>query len=253
VEILGIDVGGSGIKGAPVSIETGAMLAPRHRIPTPQPAKPRQVAEVVAELVRHFDWHGPVGCGFPAAVRGGIVLTASNIHDKFIGTNAAELFSEASGCPVCMVNDADAAGLAEMTYGAGRGRKGVVFMVTIGTGLGTALFTDGKLLPNAELGHIEINGVKAELRASDAARKRENLSWEKWGKRFNEYLSTLEALFWPDLFILGGGVSKDYEKFAPMIKLQTEVVLAQFLNEAGIVGAALSARSCVVDESGATS
>ena len=253
MEILGIDVGGSGIKGAPVLIETGEMLAPRHRIPTPQPAKPRQVAEVVAELVRHFDWHGPVGCGFPAAVRGGTVLTASNIHDKFIGTNAAELFSEASGCPVCMINDADAAGLAEMTYGAGRGRKGVVFMVTIGTGLGTALFTDGILLPNAELGHIEINGVKAEVRASDAARKREDLSWEKWGKRFNEYLHTLEQLFWPDLFILGGGVSKEYEKFSPMINLQTEVVLAQFLNEAGIVGAALSARSCFSDEGGTTS
>jgi polyphosphate glucokinase len=208
------------------------------------------VAEVVAELVRHFEWRGPVGCGFPAAVRGGTVLTASNIHNKFIGTNAAELFSEASGCPVCMINDADAAGLAEMTFGAGRGRKGVVFMVTIGTGLGTALFTDGHLLPNAELGHIEINGIQAELRASDAARKREDLTWEKWGKRFNEYLSTLEKLFWPDLFILGGGVSKDFEKFAPMINLQTEVVLAQFLNEAGIVGAALSARSCVSEESG---
>jgi polyphosphate glucokinase len=244
MEILGIDIGGSGIKGAPVSIETGAILAPRYRIPTPQPSKPDAVTKVVAEIARHFEWSGPIGCGFPAAMRRGVALTAANIHKKWVGTNAAGLFSEATGCPVCVVNDADAAGLAEMSYGAGRDRKGVVVIVTIGTGLGTALFTDGQLLPNAELGHIEIEGSDAEERASDAARKREKLSWKKWGKRFNRYLSELEKLLWPELIILGGGSSKKFDRFAPYITVKADVQPAQLLNEAGIIGAALAARSC---------
>jgi polyphosphate glucokinase len=244
MEVLGIDVGGTGIKGAPVDISSGTLLAPRHRLLTHPPAKPNRMAEVVAEITRHFEWQGPVGAGFPSALRNGVVLTAANIHQKWIGVNANDLFSQVTGCPVCVVNDADAAGLAEVTFGAGRGRMGVIIIVTIGTGLGTALFTDGKLLPNAELGHLEMNGQDAELSASDAARTRNKLSWSKWGKRFNDYLAYLEKLFWPDLFILGGGVSKQFDKFAPMIKIQTEVVLAQFLNEAGIVGAALSAHSC---------
>jgi polyphosphate glucokinase len=244
MEILGIDVGGTGIKGAPVDVSSGSLSAPRHRLLTPPPAKPRQMAEVVAEIARHFQWQGPIGVGFPSALRNGVVLTAANIHQKWIGVDAKELFSQATGCPVCVVNDADAAGLAEVTFGAGRGRMGVIIVVTIGTGLGTALFTDGKLLPNAELGHLKMNGKDAELSASDAARTRNKLSWSKWGKRFNDYLAYLEKLFWPDMFILGGGVSKQFDKFSPMIKIQTEVVLAQFLNEAGIVGAALSALSC---------
>jgi polyphosphate glucokinase len=243
MEILGIDIGGSGIKGAPVDVETGNFLVPRHRIPTPEPYKPQAMAKVVAEIAKHFDWQGTIGCGFPAALRGGVVLTAANIHKKWLGTNATTLFAEATGCPVSVFNDADAAGLAEMTFGAGRGRMGVVIIVTIGTGLGTALFTDGHLLPNAELGHIEIAGQDAELHASDAARKRDKLSWKRWGKQFNVYLSRLEFLFWPDLFILGGGVSKQYEHFAQYLKVQAEVVRAQLLNDAGIVGAALAAHT----------
>ena len=242
MEILGIDIGGSGIKGAPVDTEKGILLAPRHRIPTPEPAKPKSMADVVAEVSQHFDWHGPIGCGFPSALRKGIVLTAANIHEKWIGVDAAALFGQKTGCTVTMINDADAAGLAEMTFGVGKGRKGVIVMVTIGTGLGTAVFIDGRLLPNTELGHIEIDGKDAELGASDAARKRDKLSWEKWGQRFNIYLNKLERLFWPDLFILGGGTSKKYDKYKKYLDVQAEILPAQLLNEAGIIGAALSAR-----------
>ena len=242
MEILGIDVGGSGIKGAPVNTTTGVLTAERVRLPTPDPSKPAPVAETVAEVVRSFDWNGPVGCGFPTVVRQGVIYTAANISKKWIGENAAVLFSKASGCPVYVINDADAAGLAEMTFGAGRGRQGVVMIVTIGTGLGVSLFTDGHLLPNAELGHILLDGKDAELTASDAARKRLDLSWEEWAKNFNKYLNRLEQLLWPDLIILGGGASKKQEKFLPYLDVKAEVVLAQFLNDAGIVGAALAAR-----------
>jgi len=243
MNILGIDVGGSGIKGAPVNTESGEIMAERVRVATPLPAKPEPVAQAVAEVAGQFNWHGSIGCGFPAAIQNGVALTAANIHKKWIGTDAADIFSQATGCPTYVLNDADAAGLAEMTFGAGRGRKGVVMIVTIGTGLGTALFTDGILLPNAELGHIEIRGSDAELRASDAARKRDNITWEKWTVRFDEYLNALEKLFWPDLFILGGGASKKGESFIPQLTVRAEVLPAQFLNEAGIVGAALAAKA----------
>jgi polyphosphate glucokinase len=242
MEILGIDIGGSGIKGAPVNTETGKILAERVRIATPVPAKPEPMAQAVAELARQFDWHAAIGCGFPAAIHQGVALTAANIHKRWIGTDAAAIFSQATGCPTYVLNDADAAGLAEMTFGAGRDRKGVVMIVTIGTGLGTALFTDGILLPNTELGHIEIHGSDAELQASDAARKREELSWAKWTSRFDEYLNVLEKLLWPDLFILGGGASKKGESFIPYLTVKAEVLPAQFLNDAGIVGAALAAK-----------
>jgi polyphosphate glucokinase len=245
MEILGIDIGGSGIKGAPVDIATGALLAPRFRIPTPGPAKPGPVAEAVGELVRHFGWDGPVGCGFPAVVRDGMTLTAANVHKKWIGTEAARLITEITGCPACMINDADAAGLAEMTFGAGKDRHGVVLIVTIGTGLGTALFTQGILLPNTEFGHLQIDGEDAEIKASDAARKRDKLSWKRWARRLDRYLRTMEDLVWPDLIILGGGVIKKYEKFIPRLTVQAEVLPAQLLNEAGIVGAALAARPLI--------
>jgi polyphosphate glucokinase len=245
MEILGIDIGGSGIKGAPVDTESGALLAARQRIPTPMPAKPRAVAEVVAKITKIFDWHGPVGCGFPAVIRGGVALTAANIHPRWIETNAEALFSETTGCPVRVLNDADAAGLAEMAFGAGRGRKGTVLIVTIGTGLGTAIFIDGLLVPNVEMGHIEIHGKDAEWGAADAARKREKLSWKKWSARFNEYLQTMERLIWPDLIILGGGVIKKMDKFVPRLNVRAEIVPAQLLNDAGIVGAALAAKSLV--------
>lgn len=243
MEILGIDIGGSGIKGAPVDTLTGSFLAERFRLPTPELAKPRAVAETMAEVVKQFDWQGPIGVGFPAAVRNGVALTAANIHNKWIGTNAGALFSEVTGCPVCVINDADAAGVAEMSFGAGRDRKGVVLIVTIGTGLGTALFTDGHLLPNTELGHIEMDGEDAEHSASDAARKREDLTWKKWGQRLDLYLHRLEALFWPDLIILGGGVSKKPENFLPYLTVQAEILPAKLQNNAGIVGAAMAAQA----------
>jgi polyphosphate glucokinase len=242
MQVLGIDIGGSGIKGAPVNVEKGEMLTERYRIPTPQPAKPKPVAKTVAKIARHFDWDGPIGCGFPAVVRQGITRTAANIHDKWIGANAAARFSKATGCPVKVINDADAAGLAEMTFGAGHGRMGVVLMVTIGTGLGTSLFTNGILLPNSELGHILIYGEDAESLASDAARQRDNLSWKRWGKRLDTYLCRLERLIWPDLIILGGGVSKKHKKFVPYLNVQAEIVIAEALNEAGIIGAALAGK-----------
>jgi polyphosphate glucokinase len=240
MEILGIDVGGSGIKGAPVDLNTGKLTMERHRIPTPIPAKPNAVTKVISEISHHFNWNGSIGVGFPAALRKGVVLTAANIHKKWIGVNAAELFSETTSCPVRVVNDADAAGLAEVTFGRGKGKGGVIVVVTIGTGLGTSVFVNGNLLPNTELGHIELNGIDAEWRASDAARKREKLTWKKWAKYFNEYLCTLENLLYPDLIILGGGTSKKFDKFKDHLTIDAKVIPAQLLNEAGIIGAALA-------------
>lgn len=241
MEILGIDVGGSGIKGAPVDLETGALLAERYRIKTPKGAEPEAVAIVAAEIVRHFDWHGQVGIGFPAAVKHGIVKTAANISPKWLGVNANELFTQATGCPCVVNNDADVAGLAEVRFGAGRGQPGTVILVTLGTGIGTAVIFAGKLLPNTELGHIEIDGKEGEGFAADSARQRDDLSWKKYAKRLNRYLSTLEMLFWPDLFIVGGGISKEHEKFLHELDVEAPIVPAQLLNEAGIVGAALMA------------
>lgn len=240
MQILGIDIGGSGIKGAPVDVGQGILVRERLRIATPQPSTPERVAEVVAEIVDHFDWRGPVGCGFPAAVQHGITRTAANVDPSWIDTDAAGLFARATGCPVRVLNDADAAGWAEMAHGAGRGRRGTVIMVTIGTGLGTAIFVDGHLLPNTELGHLEIDGREAEHWASAAARKREKLSWKAWARQLDRYLKTLEALFWPDLLILGGGVSKRHERFFPYLEVRSEIVPAQLRNEAGIVGAAIA-------------
>lgn len=242
MSILGIDIGGSGIKGAPVDLDSGELLAARYRIETPQPAKPGPVAETIAEIARHFDWSGPVGAGFPAIVRKGVTYSAANVDDDWIGFDAAQLMSEATGCPVALVNDADAAGLAEMTYGAGRDEMGAVLLITIGTGLGSALFYDGVLYPNTELGHLELRGGDAEAYASDAARKNLDLSWQDWGKHFDEYLRHLEALFSPDLFILGGGASKKFHKFEESLTVSTRVIPAQLRNQAGIVGAALAAR-----------
>lgn len=242
MHILGIDVGGSGIKGAPVDTETGTLLAERLRIVTPEKAEPQPVAEVAAQIAQAFDWDGPIGIGFPAPIKSGIAKMAANISEDWIGVNADQLFTEVTRCPCKVGNDADVAGMAEMTFGAGKGRMGTVIMITLGTGIGTAIFSNGHLLPNAEFGHLEIKGKDAESKASDAARQREELSWKKFAKRLNRYLNTMEKLFWPDLFIIGGGVSKKHEKFLPLLTLQTEVVPAQFENEAGIVGAALFGR-----------
>jgi len=238
--VLGIDVGGTGIKGAPVDTRTGRLLADRHRILTPQPATPAAVAAVVGELAKFFDWTGPSGATFPAVIKDGVARTAANVDQSWIGTDVAARFAQAIGGPVTVVNDADAAGIAEMQFGAARGHAGVVIMVTLGTGIGSAVFHDGVLLPNTELGHVQMRGVDAEDIAAESVREGEALSWKKWSKRLDEYLRILEGLFSPDLFVIGGGVSKKSGKFIPRLELHTEVVPAQLLNEAGIVGAALA-------------
>jgi len=243
MHILGIDVGGSGIKGAPVDIATGNLLAERFRIKTPKGAEPGPLADVVAEIAKSFNWKGPIGIGFPAPIKAGVAMMAANISEKWVGTNADELFTKTTGCPSTTVNDADAAGLAEMEFGAGKGQPGTVIMITLGTGIGTAIFHRGKLLPNTEFGHLDMKGKDAEHRASDAVRQLEDLSWRKYAKRLNKYLAEMEKLFWPDLFIVGGGISKQSDKYLPLLKIETPIVTAQFLNEAGIVGAALAART----------
>ncbi len=245
MDVMGIDIGGSGIKGAPVDVVKGELVAERYRIPTPQPSKPDAVAEVVGEIVRHFNWQGPIGCAFPAIVQHGVTRSAANVDEEWIGTDAVKLFMDATGCPVRVLNDADAAGVAAMAFGAGQNQNGVVIMLTIGTGIGSAIFLDGKLVPNTELGHLQIQGKDAEHRASDRIRKEENLSWKEWGKRLNEYLQHVEFLFSPDLFIIGGGVSKKHEKFFKYLDLQTPIVPAELRNEAGIIGAAMAARDLV--------
>jgi polyphosphate glucokinase len=200
------------------------------------------VGEVVAEIARHFHWNDPIGIGFPAPIKAGVAMMAANISEKWVGVNADDLFTKITGCECTMINDADAAGLAEMQFGAGEGQPGTVIMITLGTGIGTAIFYQGRLLPNTEFGHMEVKGMDAEFRASDAARQREGLTWKKYAKRLNRYLTQMEKLFWPDLFIIGGGISKDANKYVPLLTIQTPVVTAQLLNEAGIVGAALAAR-----------
>ncbi len=240
MQVLGLDVGGSGIKGAIIDVTTGALVTPRNRIPTPVGAHPSAVATTVTHIVRHFNWDGPVGCGFPAVIKAGVVHTAANIASSWVGIDANHLLTEAIGHPVLVLNDADAAGIAEMRFGAGRGHTGLVLMITIGTGLGTALFMNGQLIPNTELGHIEIRGKDAEQRASEAVRDAKHLNWSEWAKRFDEYLHRVSALLWPDLIILGGGGSRSYEKFAHHLTVGVEVVPAQLRNEAGMIGAALA-------------
>ncbi|MBN2214691.1 MAG: ROK family protein [Bacteroidales bacterium] len=242
-KILGIDIGGSGIKGAPVNTKNGKFLAKRHRIETPVPATPRAVAEVIKIIAKHFKWKGPIGCGFPAVVMNGVIKTASNIDKSWIETDARELFTRTTGLPVWVINDADAAGMAAVRFGAGKDVKGSVLMITVGTGIGSAFFTRGRLLPNTELGHLILNGQNAEKYTSDATRKNEKLTWEEWGKRFNEYLMEMERLFWPELIVIGGGVSKKMDKFADQLTLKTKVIPASLLNDAGIIGSALSVRA----------
>jgi polyphosphate glucokinase len=247
MEILGVDIGGSGIKGAPVDVEQGVLAAARYRIPTPQPSRPKAVARTVAKIADHFDWQGPIGCTFPAVVKKGVVYSAANVDDAWIGTDGARLLGKNAGCPVTLLNDADAAGIAEMQLGAGKGRQGVVFVLTFGTGIGTAIFVDGKLVPNCELGHVPFRCKKGSIVdgeewATDRVRKEEALDWKTWAGRVSEFLSLLEALFSPDLFIIGGGVSKKHAKFLPLLEIKTEAVPAKLRNEAGIVGAALAAK-----------
>jgi polyphosphate glucokinase len=241
VHVVGVDIGGTGIKGAPVDIEQGVLTAERLRLLTPQPAVPETVAKVVAEVIDHFPGDGRVGATFPAVIRRGRAESAANVDHSWIGEDVAARLADAAGRPFVVLNDADAAGLAEMRFGAGRGRTGVVVMVTLGTGIGTAVFVDGVLVPNTELGHLELDGREAEKHASELVREQKGLSWPKWGKRVGAYLRHLEMLLSPDLFIVGGGVSKKSAKFFPYLETRAEVVPAQLLNEAGIVGAAAAA------------
>ncbi|MEL6675658.1 MAG: ROK family protein [Bacteroidota bacterium] len=243
MKVLGIDVGGSGIKGNIVDLSTGELLDERHRIPTPQPATPKAVAKTVAQLAKHFNWKGPIGCGFPAAMQHGVAQTASNIDKKWIGVSAEKLFAHATGCPVTVINDADAAGLAEVAFGGGKGKKGLVLLLTLGTGIGSALILDGKLVPNTELGHLKFKGGIAEHYCADSIRKKEDLSWSKWGGRVDEYLHHLKRLFYPDAFIIGGGVSKKWDKFSEHLTVDVPLFPAELLNHAGIIGAAMGAKA----------
>jgi polyphosphate glucokinase len=240
-QVFGIDIGGTGIKGAPVDVLAGRLAADRQKIDTPQPATPEAVSAVVQQLVAAFKWNGPVGATFPGVVTDGIVRSAANVDHSWIGTDARTLFGQATGQPVTVVNDADAAGIAEMRFGAGVGHRGTVLMLTLGTGIGSALFIDGTLVPNTEFGHIEIRGKDAEKRASEHAREEHDLSWGKWAGRVDEYLEHMEALLSPNLIIIGGGISKRADKFLPLLTgLRAPVVPAKMLNDAGIVGAAMA-------------
>lgn len=238
---IGIDFGGSGIKAAAVDLDTGDFAGERTRIDTPQPSTPDAVAKVLVDLLDAVDADGPVGVTVPGVVRGGVVGSAANIDQSWIGADASAVFGTATGRRVVALNDADAAGLAEAAFGAARGQRGLVVMTTLGTGIGSALLYDGALVPNAELGHLEIDGRNAESHAANSAREREDLDWAEWADRLTVYYTTVERLLSPDLFVVGGGVSKHADKFLPLIKIDTPIIPALLRNKAGIIGAALHA------------
>ena len=240
MEILGIDIGGSGIKGAIVDTKTGELLTERHRIPTPEDRKPEDVANTVKAIVDHFNWKGKVGCGLPTAIHHGKALYKSNLHKSWVGVQVDELFEKATGLDFTVVNDADAAAMAAMHFGVGKGEMGFVLMITVGTGIGAGAFYNGHLIPNFELGHIPYKKyTKIEDWAADSARKRDGLSMKAWAKRFDKYLKIVERILVPDLFIIGGGVSKKFDSFKDFLNVKTPVVAAAYQNNAGIVGAAL--------------
>lgn len=255
MEILGIDVGGSGIKGALVDVSSGQLVSKRLRLATPQPAAPPAVTAGISKLVRHFGYDGPVGIGFPAIVLDGRVMSAANIDNEWIGYQGADRLQQELDQPVTLLNDADAAGLAEMRFGAGCGRQGVVLVLTLGTGIGSALFVNGRLVPNTELGHLYLSGRRqdAEYHASVSARRRDNLSWRQWANRLNKYLQHVEFIFSPHFIILGGGASKKHEKFIPRLRVRAEVAPARLRNEAGIIGAAMAAAEAWQEEKAAVS
>ncbi|MBE9486537.1 MAG: ROK family protein [Desulfuromonadales bacterium] len=238
MECLGIDIGGSGIKGAIVDIASGKLVSERVRIPTPEPATPDAVTERVRELVTQFSWQGPIGCGFPAVISNGVAKTAANIDAAWIGIDVAATFQEATGCSCVVANDADVAGLAEMRFGEGTGRTGSVLFVAIGTGIGTALFYNGQLYPNTEFGHLRLKNGLAERYASAAVRKKESLGWKAWSKRLNRFFVQVERVLSPELIIIGGGVSRKHEKYFSMLDVQAELLPAKLRNRAGIIGAA---------------
>ena len=243
--VLGIDIGGTGVKGAPVDLATGELVADRLKIKTPKPATPEAVADVVEEIAGKFSGslgESPIGIAIPAVCQHGVARSAANIDPSWVDTDVDALFTERLGRPVHVVNDADAAGVAEARYGVARDVPGLVILTTLGTGIGSAFLLDGKLMPNSELGHLEIDGHDAEHRAAQSAKERENLSYAQWAKRLQRYYSHVESLFWPDLFVVGGGISKSSDKFLPLLDLRTPIVPAELRNQAGIVGAAWLAR-----------
>ena len=238
---MGLDIGGSGMKAALVDTAAGKLVTERVRIPTPADRAPQSMAEVAAQLVARVAGEGTVGVGMPCVVSGGTARTAANIDKAWIGTDTAALFSGATGRPCLVANDADVAGLAEMRHGAGRGHDGTVLLLTLGTGIGSALFVDGRLVPNTELGHIEVRGKEGERRAAPSVRQDKGLSWKRWAGLLDEYIDAVERLVWPDLIILGGGIAKDADRFVPLLSARAPVAVATFLNSAGIVGAAMFA------------
>jgi polyphosphate glucokinase len=241
---FGIDIGGSGIKGAPVDLAGGAFAADRLRVPTPSPSTPGAVADIVAQLVESFGEAAgtqPIGVTFPAVIQHGVARTAANVDHSWIGTDVDQLFTARLGRAVHVMNDADAAGYAEAKFGAAKGVNGTVLVSTLGTGIGSALIVDGKLIPNTEFGHLELDGHDAEKRAADSARERDDLSWKDWAHRLTKYFTAMENLLWPDLIVIGGGVSKKSDKWLPLVKIRTPMVPAALLNDAGIIGAALLA------------
>lgn len=239
MKVLGIDIGGSAVKGAPVDIKTGRLLAERFRLEASAECTPAAVAKLVAQVTRHFHWHGPIGVGFPGVIHGPRIRTSANLHPRFVNCDAARLFGKATGCPVTMVNDADAAGLAEVRFGAGRDVPGTILLLTLGTGIGSALFCHGKLYQNSELGHFPLRGRSAERYVSAAARKRRKLDWEQWAGELNGFLHSLEEILWPQLIIIGGGVSAKHRKYFKYLQTRAKLVPAKLLNEAGTIGAAL--------------
>jgi polyphosphate glucokinase len=242
MNVFGVDIGGSGIKGAPVDLDRGDLVEPRYKVLTPHPSTPGSVADGVLEVVQNFGWSGPVGITFPGVVTGSVIRTAANVDKSWIDVDAGQMLSDRLNLRVTLLNDADAAGVAEMAFGAGRGRKGTVFLLTFGTGIGSALFMDGRLVPNTELGHLELNGHEAEKHASTKVKDDQELSWQHWAHRVQKYLAHVEMLFSPELFIIGGGVSRKADKFIPLIEgIRAEIVPAQLQNNAGIVGAAMAA------------
>ena len=240
MKALGIDIGGSALKGAPVDTKTGRLLAERFRIATPEPLPPAQMARAVAELAEHFKWRGAIGVGFPGVIEeGSRIMTAANVNPKFVGVDGSKLFGKATRCRVAMINDAAAAGLAEMKFGAGRGFHGKALLLTLGTGIGSALAYQGVVVP-LELGHLPLFGVKsAEKVVAASVREEKDLSWKEWGTKLGEYVAVLERVLVPELIIVGGGVSSKHEKFFKFIQGRARMVPAEFLNQAGIVGAAL--------------
>ena len=242
--VLGIDIGGSGIKGAIVNVKTGELTTDKHRIPTPEESTPKAVVDTIKQIAKKFDWKGPIGVGFPGVMQHGVVKTAANVDNGWLNVNLEKLVEKRTGSKCVAVNDADAAGMAEMKYGAGRKNKGVVIVLTIGTGIGCALFTQGKLVPNCEWGHFCLPGgiEDAEKWTSDAARKKFDLAWDEWMQRLKIFINYIEDIFWPDLIIIGGGFAKKLEKKGFPFETRTKTVPAQLLNEAGIIGAAVAAK-----------